>query len=122
MFASSYQLGDEESTLNYQGQKEGLRLKSGLCHLGQEAHFEHLPCTKHGAAGQTLWDSGVVLLLQEGRWQDWVAALAEDSEDTEQCSGETGVSGFEGSVGVKSPGRAPRSMSLSSVGQVRQGH
>lgn len=105
MFANSYQLGGEESTLNDQGQKEGLHLISGLCHLGQEVRPEHLPCTKHGAAGQTLWDSGVALLLQEGRWQDWVAALAEDSEDTEQSSGETGVSGFEGSVGVKSPGQ-----------------
>lgn len=96
MFASSYQLGDEESTLNYQGQKEGLNLKSGLCHLGQEARPEHLPCTKHGAAGQTLWDSGVVLLLQEGRWQDWVAALAEDSEDTEQCSVRLRCQGLKG--------------------------
>lgn len=52
-----------------------------------------------------MWDSGVALLLQEGRWQDWVTALAEDSEDTEQCSGETGLSGFEGSVGAESPGQ-----------------
>lgn len=96
MFANSYQLGDKESTLNGQGQKEDLHLISGLCHLDQEACPEHLPCTKHGAAGRMLWDSGVALLLQEGRWQDWVAALAQDSEDTEQCSGETGCQGLKG--------------------------